>query len=95
MTEEKKLLFLNRRHGEKIEITLGDEIVEVIIKETTRTSVRVGIRANEVVKIRRLDAEPETLEAMRLRKIDKAASKKLKDIERMKGLVKGIHEDKI
>lgn len=89
MTEEKKLLFLNRKHGEKIEIKLGDEIVEIIIKETTRTTVRIGIRANEAVKIKRLDAEPETLEAMRLRKLDKNAKR------RLKSLVKGMSEDEV
>lgn len=79
--EKKKILFLNRKLGEKIKLTIGDEVIEVILKETTRTTARIGIRANEIVDIARLDAEPETLEAIELKKLDRAAKRKLKRLE--------------
>lgn len=94
MTEErKKLLFLNRRLGEKIKLTIGDEVIEIILKEATRKSARLGIRSNAGVIISRVDAEPETLKAIEMKKIDRAAKKKLRESQNLRKLVSNMAKE--
>lgn len=47
------MLVLTRKHGERIRIALGDEVVIVTVVETAPNKVRLGFDADKTVKIDR------------------------------------------
>ena len=82
--EKKGLLFINRKIGEIIRLTVGSETIDVILKESSSRGSNIGIRASKgAVKIERADAESKLLSSLAGKKDDQFA------IARMQGLIKG------